>query len=534
MESKAQAVFPRIHSSHSRRSFTYLLLWWFILFSAAAIILLRPAYLRGTDEYWYTADAASVANGFHLGTNNFYPNSFTGNWNAPQRPFVHNRPVIYLVGFVDMLIKNTVFSWKLVNMVLMLLTVVFVKKGTTYLLEKRWGKIKAVQYGIIAGIIYLFMPFNAWLVFQPMSTITDGFFAAFIFLYIFPRWASGRKKDRLKQAGWWFLLLVASVLFVFGREDHLLMLILALIGWLWARKQLWSNYLLFVPALLVSVWLCSPLFPGHLLVTFPPYRLILESREGYSNMVSFLDPHIGDYTVGQLIAILIPKAFHNLKIQFLPSLKLAPFYYTFNFLLLVVAAGIWRGRKKTEKRVYAYCYMTLGMVLSYFVIVLVYQNHYRYMISVLPAATATGFAICLGIASHYKNYKKAVRLPVIAATGCLFLLSASITLIGQQSDKKEHLEGVLLGKELNKYVNRDEPLVSEWTGNSQVIGYMHRPGPCLFVNDEYIQENPQILDDPAVKWVVTRKDSPLQTDIRNKVIETIPLPEGFVLNRLKK
>lgn len=522
---------PSRLASPPRRSLAPSLIWGLLLLAVAAIILLRPAYLRGTDEYWYVADAASVAHGFHLGTNNFYPNSFTGHWDAPQRPFVHNRPVIYLVGFVDMIVHQTVFSWKLVNLILLLLTVIFVKKGTDYLLQKKYGKTLAAYYGMIAGIIYLFMPFNTWLVFQPMSTLTDGFFSAFVFLFIFPRWIAAQGK---KQVLWWILLLAASVLFVYGRKDHLLMLILALVAWLWARKQLWGKYLLFIPALIASVWLCSPLFPGHLLVKLPPYRLILESREGYSNMVSFLDTHIGDYSFGQLITILIPKALHNLKTQFLPAVKLMPFYYIFDFLILLIIVGIRRGKKKTANRLNAYCYLVTGMMLSFFVIVLVYQNHYRYMVSVLPVATVVGFSVCLRIYHQYKNYQKLLRAGLIAVISSLFILSAAITVVGMRSDKREHLEGVLLGKKLNKYVSRNEPLVSEWNGHAQVIGYMHRPGPCLYVNDEYIRENPEILNDPKVQWIVTSKGSQLQEDIKNRVAETYILGEGFVLNKLKK
>jgi hypothetical protein len=251
-------------------------------------------------------------------------------------------------------------------------------------------------------------------------------------------------------------------------------------------------------------------------------------------MVSFLDPHIGDYSFGQLIAILIPKAFDNLKTQFLPSVKLMPFYYIFDFLILLIIVGLWRGKKKLDERLYAYCYLAVGMLVSFFILVLVYQNHYRYMVSVLPVATIVGFTVCLDIYYQYKNYQKPFRVLLIAVIGSLFILSAAITVMGQRSDKREHLEGVLLGKKLNKYVSREEPLVSEWTGHAQVIGYMHRPGPCLYVNDEYIRENPEILNDPAVKWVVTSKGSQLQKDIKDKVAETYLLGEGFMLNKLRK
>jgi hypothetical protein len=406
-----------------------------------------------------------------------------------------------------------------------------VRSGVATLLKETHGPAGARRLGSVAGVLYLLMPFNFWLVFQPLSTIADGFFSALIFLYLFPRWLSATGG---KQVVWWLLLLVASVLAVFDRKDYLLLLSLGLIAWLWSRRQLWSKYLLFIPALVFGVWLCSPLFPGHLIVKFPVYRLILESRPGTSNMVSFLNPHIGDYSMSTLIGILIPKAFHDLRIQILPQLKLLPFYYTFNILILIIILGLIGGKDKLDRRVKNYCWLTIGMLASFFILIMGYQNHYRYMVSILPVAVAVVFLICFYLYDHYEGYGKQIRFLTIIVISLLVILDAGVTVNGLRSDKKEHREAVLLGKALNQYVKASEPLISEWTGNAQMIGYMHRPGPCLYIDSQFVLENPGVFRDPRVDWVVTNGNSAVKQALQKRISVSYQLPEGFVLNKLKK
>lgn len=506
-------------------------IWWSVLLISGAIILLCPVYLRGSDQYWYTADAASIAHGFHTGTNNLFPNSFTGNWNAPQRPFVHNRPIIYLVGMADMIIGHTVFSWRLVNTVLLLLTVGCVRKGVEWILRGNVSEGSTVRFGIIAGILYLLLPFNFWLVFQPLSTIADAFFTAFIFLYILPRWLKARGK---KQIGWWILLIAVSVLAVFDRKDYLLLLILGVTAWLWGSRQLWSKYLWYVPVLILVVGLVSPLFPGHLITKFPVYRLILESRPGGgNNMVSFLDPHIGNYSLSALVRILIPKAFHNLKIQFLPELKLFPFYYVFNMILLLIIAGIVKGWKRIfNQKIKSYCWLTGGILLSFFVLILVYQNHYRYMVSLLPVMLVVAFCMVAYLYRRYNKQQYRISLVAMLIMGMFLIMNIGLTVSGLKAAGKEQENAVMLGKELNQYVKPGEPLVSEWTGNAQVIGYMHQSAPCLYIDKQFVLDSSKVFDDPKVKWVVTTKNSAVQDALQDRISVTYPLAEGFVLNRI--
>lgn len=517
--------------SLSKYSVKWEYLWYGILLLTALVVLFSPDHLRGSDQYWYTADASAVAHGFHATTNDVFPNSFDGNWEAAERPFVHNRPIVYLVGFVGVLTHNVLFSWRIVNLLLLILTVMLVRSGIGFLLKDHFPPDQVKGVAILGGITYLLMPFNFWLVFQQLSSLADSFLAALIFLYIFPRWITRQKSEWF----WWLIVLIAALLFVFGRKDQLLMLILGLLLWLWARKQLMSRYVLFIPLLLVAVFVVKPLFPGHLIVKFPFYRLILESRPGVSdNMVSFMNPHIGQYNFTQLMAILIPKALYNFKLQWWPQRKLLPFYYSFNLLLFVVIGGVLAVKKiKINSHIRAYAFLSFGMLISYFIIILVYQNHYRYMVTVLPILTVVAFSIGKYAYAHLLARRTLIRSVLLSATSILLCLDISLAIIGLRQARAEEQQANILGKKLSSYANPQMPLLSEWTSHAQIIGYMHRPGKCLYVDKAYILEHPELLKQPQVNWIVTAKNSALDSLIQNSSSQRFPLSEGFVLSKLK-
>ncbi len=506
-------------------------IWWSILSFITILVLLSPSYLRGTDQYWYISETNAVANGFHTGTNYLFPNSFSGNWDDPQRPFVQNRPVVYIAGLLTICTKNAVFSWKLINLFSIILTALLVRKAAELFMLKQLDNIAAKQTGILIGLLYLALPFNYWLVFQPFTTLFDTFVAAFIFLWILPHWIAAKGNLQIK---WWLILLIASIIFVYERKDHLLMLILGIVTWLWARKQIISKYLLFIPVLILGVIVCAPVFPDHLIVRFPLYRFILEARKGSNNMVAFFDPYIDQYSPGELFNILIPKAIRNIKKQIVPPLQLFQFYLITNIFILFVIVGLAnQGKMRRNAKLKSFCWMAFGIILSYLILIIVFQNHYRYMGSILPVIIAVGSSIFFYLFGN-KYYKRRIYLFSLSVIFCLFIADAAIIVLTLRKNKQEQVQSKLLGRELNKYVNPDEPLLCEYVGGSQlVIAFMHSSAPCLYIDERFVIERSEILDDSRIKWVVTYSNSKVRAVIQNRILASYVLPRKFVLNKIK-
>ena len=75
--------------------------------------------VRGTDQYWYIADALRLVRGESLVTNTYFPGEILRNGEVPSPNYIsHNSPMLYLVAIVVSLTSFSVYkSWILLNVI---------------------------------------------------------------------------------------------------------------------------------------------------------------------------------------------------------------------------------------------------------------------------------------------------------------------------------------------------------------------------------------------------------------------------------
>ena len=116
--------------------------------------------VRGTDQYWYLADAESLINGQGIQTNNIYPVSVYKEIQSIPRPFVHNilnlyfaiLPGIFFGAYTGFIIMNVLCSF---------LTSFFIYK--TIIIYTKY------QPALLISLLYLLLPITVWQTAQPLA-----------------------------------------------------------------------------------------------------------------------------------------------------------------------------------------------------------------------------------------------------------------------------------------------------------------------------------------------------------------------------
>jgi len=132
-------------------SFSMLLVWY----SAVGV--------RGTDQYWYIADAFRLVNGEPLVTNTYFPGEILRKGEVPSPNYVHhNSPMLYLVAFFSSATSLSVYkSWILLNTFFHM-----VVAGSIY---KIVGRYTDRNTSLAATTLYVLSPIAIWQAVNPLK-----------------------------------------------------------------------------------------------------------------------------------------------------------------------------------------------------------------------------------------------------------------------------------------------------------------------------------------------------------------------------
>ena len=133
-----------------------------IVLFIALVVRAAPDF-RGSDQYWYVEDVTTLVEGGPAETHEVYPFSILGEDDRfdEERPFIHDRPVLYVWAVAARLAGDVHTGIVTVNVVCALLGSLFM-----YLAARRFvGRTGA----LLAGLTYLYLPASFWLTSQDMS-----------------------------------------------------------------------------------------------------------------------------------------------------------------------------------------------------------------------------------------------------------------------------------------------------------------------------------------------------------------------------
>jgi len=145
-------------------SFSMLLVWY----SAVGV--------RGTDQYWYIADAFRLVNGEPLVTNTYFPGEILRKGEVPSPNYVHhNSPMLYLVAFFSSATSLSVYkSWISLNTFFHM-----VVAGSIY---KIVGRYTDRNTSLAATTLYVLSPIAIW---QAVNPLLEMYFAALVASVLF-------------------------------------------------------------------------------------------------------------------------------------------------------------------------------------------------------------------------------------------------------------------------------------------------------------------------------------------------------------
>jgi hypothetical protein len=323
---------------------------------------------RGSDQFWYVVDAESASSGVYT-TNNIFPNSMT-NENNDLRPFVQNRPIVFIAGYFINMGFNSLEAYKLINVIsyLIILSLLFISL-------QYFGF--SIQKSLSAIAMYIASPLIIFSVYNPLTNLFDAsLFSIFILsLFVF----SKQKMSFTKFVYNIVLLSVFYFLLITERQDFIIYiwsatLVFTFSGIRHKSISYWQTGILYLT--LISTQLLidfNDFFPKHLGAETPKYATLLTGVNPYfHNMVAYFAKN-SDFSELSILEII------KSKISFILNSFKGPFNILSSIHLLLFFIPFYSKRKDLSKLMDFE--LTFGVLCVLNIIVLFgFQFQYRYSI----------------------------------------------------------------------------------------------------------------------------------------------------------
>lgn len=453
-----------------------------------AFVLYGAAGVRGTDQYWYVADVAKLADGGPAVTNSVFP-AFVQEGLRPPYPMLHNILPMYLaVPFAKVI--GAYQGWIVLNLVSLAVTAVLMLAALRRFTDGVTAKL-AVSF-------FLLMPNTVWLSMQPLAEVAIlPFVMATMYLVV-------RAGDR--PLLWWLAMVMLGGLFL-ARQNCILLFPLLLLGYLLVtRKQSVSRRVGGTVLLLATgslfVWIEARFFPSSGL----GYAGILATRShevDVWNSFFLLQPQ--EFWLPGLMA----NGFRSLLDLFIsPGISLQVFYLPFNLLLVATLLSMRRFRPSREMwRAIAFTTALIGILV---VTTFFYRNAPRYLLAVTPP-----LLIVAAVASSGGRKMMLRWSPVLLVCGLLFLAVPVDGLMAFKTRKMSVQEREVrhaLRTCFDRNVPSTDPVAVEASAKPiQLAQYVLRPRTAVFVRlkDNRPEDVLQYLKYTGSRWILCRESSPL-------------------------
>jgi len=434
----------------------FLLMFAFALLVVCACALTSWKYPRGTDQYWYIADAESLAHGIHT-TNNVYPANVTGPLPAS---FIHNNVAIYAAVPLASVLGGQ-RGWIATNLICTIGSALIV-----FLLLRS----RSVRVAALIATLFLLLPLTVWLT---CNTLTEAVYAFFASLCLVV-WL--RAKTLLGT-----LFFVLSALIAASAKEPLMLLFLvpvlpSLFGmWQKGPALRWTNIALSVFGFAAYSIFRPIIFPENIHYTLAA-RLITGATAAKDSMAPFF---MNSTPVFQW-TILWEKVGRNLRDLLRFRTEEMPFIVPLYLLVVLFLWQLGRNRKQLwvdckESRAGLF---TIVLVSSYFITAVLVLNAIRYSQYVIaPLLIST---------SLFVKWTER-KLQVIGfCIACLLPIALVLVLRIRKDSRQEFTETKMIAQFVNSHLESGDPLLVLRVPAGQYLqtGYAVRPRPALMIEEE--------------------------------------------------
>jgi len=474
--------------------------------------------VRGTDQYWYLADAESLINGQGVQTNDIYPVSVYKEIQSIPRPFVHNILNLYFV-ILPGIFFGAYTGFIIMNILCSFLTAFFIYK--TIIIYTKY------QPALLISSLYLLLPITVWQTAQPLAEASIAPLVALLML-LYAKISISNNNNLYN----WLILVFISGLLILCRLSFLpIIFVIPIIYLIHNRpikiKNMFNMVILFILGFLFLL-IQKNFFESN--VSIPLLQGIINwNNDKYGNMGNCFDLYPKPITVLNFINVLFANTIKALKIQFLSLNSLGIlFYLPFNLMAIISLILLFKSKSKKIKNI---TFIAILFFLLHLLTVILVQNQFRYMLVIIPP-----LLIVTGIALG--NWKRIIRFLNKKYVIFILILILILTPIDFLLANRLHNEGIRsqqVGKELSAAFCENIPtydtIMVEYSGGGDLIyGYILRPRFVLYIRDDYSEEiYYRLAKNVNAKWMICKINSPIIKQMESIIsykIEKFPEPLG--------
>ena len=301
----------------------YLFLLISMLLAQLLLVYFQSNVPRGSDQFWYIVDSESVAEN-KFTTNNVFPNSRANDSDA-LRPFVQNRPIVYIAGHLINLGLKSVEAYKLINICSYISIIILL------FFSLRALKI-SFDASYCAVIVFISSPLVIFSIYNPLTNLFDAaLFSICIFSFFI---LFDIKSKSIEFAVYVIISAICFSLLITQRSDFIMYLWGSLGVFIYKAFKIRSisiQRILFLLTFFILIHYLNSVsnyFPSHLAGDVPKYAILLNGVEGYfHNMIAFFGKNL-DFNHLNLSEIISIKVSIFLK-SFISPFNLLAFLYLF-------------------------------------------------------------------------------------------------------------------------------------------------------------------------------------------------------------
>lgn len=474
--------------------------------------------VRGTDQYWYLADAESLIHGQGAQTNNIFPVSVYKEIQSIPRPFVHNILNLYFV-ILPGIFFGAYTGFIIMNILCSFLTAFFIYK--TIIIYTKY------QAALLISSLYLLLPITVWQTAQPLAEASIAPLVALLMLLYAKISISNNNK-----LCYWLILIFISGLLILCRLSFLpLIFVISIIYLIHNRpikvKNILNMVVLFILGFLFLL-IQNNFFESN--ISIPLLRTIINmSNDKFENMGNYFELFPKSITILNFIIVLIVKTIKALKIQFLSLNSMGIlFYLPFNLMVIIAFLLFFKSKSKKIKNI---AFISILFFLLHLFTVIFAQNQFRYMLVVIPPLLiATGIA--LGnwkpiISFLNKKYLVSILILILILTPIDFLLANRLY---NEGIRDQQVRKELLTIFHENIATFDTVIVEYSDGRDLIYGYTLMPRFVLYIGDDYSEEvYYRLAKNVNAKWMICKINSPIikrMESIISYKIEKFPEPFG--------
>jgi hypothetical protein len=498
------------------RNTTRLLIGLVILYLVLICYISREP--RGSDQYWSLANVERVTDFDGVfKTNNIFPAGMPEDLNDLPRPWVQNRPVVYLVTFVNMLLHNAQISWIICNFLFLVLTLLIMQ----HIIKS--SPVSKKNF-LFSSILLFVFPLNFYLV---MQALPEQFNQLLVIVLVYVLLM-------VKHPGWRpALAAVVAGLLMYQRDNYILLLFLIPVYlYIFHRKQYGLVQAVLFMAIMGLLYIIKPyILPDHTINHISSLSILSEVRPGNHNMINYLHPEIPQKSFPEILKILVSKTLNALSKQFSIKGSQAIFMYTMNLLLIPFILLLFGFRRLPvlKKKV---VFLTAIFVAIHFATIFIFENQYRFSATLIPLLILCG-SFKLRTISMSKIF---TIIPIVVLILCI---GADVLIA--RSNIQEAKEDKLTLKEyraIKRDVIKSKPVMVMWTDGKQLLpSYAWLPDPVYyFPADANFSELKKVSDKLDTDLYLVKKPGSFYSQLQPQVLEEIPIASQpkTVLLRIKR